>query len=639
MSGTSAPQVFLYFLSGAKKGKIESADAQVVRIGRQPYCEVGLDPHHDIPASGVHCHIIREPDGSYYLLDSQSTFGTYLNGTRITGRVKLSTGDVIECGKDAAGGREGPRLKFYLEGDIRKCAVCSELVYKKHYKCPDCRKKVCLRCVDEKHKVCKNCGEAREVAAQKAEAAGFEVVEDDTVRGKRPAKVVLKGKEAERLKRKKAKEAAREAAAGGEGMMPTLDVGDALGKKQTNIEKTLCVLCGEFVKTRYFVCPACQRPLCTTHQTGKVCTECAGIPKRPAARPGLPAPPTQVGPNGDGDGVGEGDEGVLAELIAPAPPAQPPARPAARSAATPPAVPPTVAPRRPTPGPGTAIPGDPSGSGRRSPGAPPPPPPLPALPPLPAGSAPMTPRLPDDSTADGVAIPETLDSPPGTPGLPSPTPSGKASCARCRGRLGPGTFACRSCHRVLCGAHQAVDDVCEDCYLAGLDKKLPPRPRTGKTPPPGAAIPGTLGPQRLVDRGRVERSLADTPPPPGSTRPPDFRTLELSPQDRPESPPSIFDSQRPPTLAEIEAMDMMPLLETEGDEDSNGPGGYVDPRVHTAETRRDFPVPAVEPPDELAPRPQSQASDGLAGLSFVCPHCDAPLKPTARACPKCRRAV
>ena len=72
-------------------------------------------PNKDIPASGVHCHIIREPDGSYFLLDSESTFGTFHNGNLVQGRVKLSTGDVIECGKDANGGREGPRLKFYLE--------------------------------------------------------------------------------------------------------------------------------------------------------------------------------------------------------------------------------------------------------------------------------------------------------------------------------------------------------------------------------------------------------------------------------------------------------------------------------------------------------------------------------------------
>ena len=261
--------------------------------------------------------------------------------------------------------------------------------------------------------------------------------------------------------------------------------------------------------------------------------------------------------------------------------------------------------------------------------------------------------LPDDSTADGDGVPETFTGDlPSNPLGSAPVTTGRASCARCRGRLGPGTFACRSCHRVLCGAHQAVDDVCEDCYLAGLDRRLPPRPggRSGKTPPPGPVVaaspsPPTIGPTRMLDRGRIERSLADTPPPPTTNRPPDFRTLELSenevapaPRDS-SSPPSAFDPAQHPTLAEIEALDMMPLLDTEGDEDSSGGAGVVDPGVHSAETKRDFPIPVLEPMDELTPRPQPRPSDALTGVSFVCPHCDTPLAPSARACPRCRRAL
>ena len=51
---TDAPKVYLFFLTGAKKGKIEASDARIVRIGRQPYCEVQLDAYQDIPASGEH---------------------------------------------------------------------------------------------------------------------------------------------------------------------------------------------------------------------------------------------------------------------------------------------------------------------------------------------------------------------------------------------------------------------------------------------------------------------------------------------------------------------------------------------------------------------------------------------------------
>jgi len=51
----------------AKKGKIEASDARIIRIGRQPYCEVTLDPYQDIPASGEHARIVCQPDGTFTL--------------------------------------------------------------------------------------------------------------------------------------------------------------------------------------------------------------------------------------------------------------------------------------------------------------------------------------------------------------------------------------------------------------------------------------------------------------------------------------------------------------------------------------------------------------------------------------------
>jgi hypothetical protein len=549
--------IYLFFLSGAKKGKIESADAQVVRIGRQPYCEISLDAHQDIPASGDHCHIIREADGSYFVLDSGSTFGTFLNGDRIQGRIRLSTGDVIECGKDPGGGREGPRLKFYLETDIRKCPVCSAPVYKRHFRCPDCRKKTCLRCIDFQQKVCRHCADARQAAtlaaaeaSKKAAAIGFEVIEDETVAAKRPARVIVKGKEAERLRRKKkTKETGIRAPSEGPAQVPV------------NIETTFCEICHDFVKGKYFTCPACQRPLCVSHQTGKVCKSCAGV--APAATAPAPAlKKTRMGPTA-------------------------PARARDRSGA-PPSRDPSSAERRP-------------------------------------GDVPVTPvfqrAAPDDSTV--------LEVPPS--GV-VPAPSGRAVCVRCGGRMGAGTFACRSCQHVLCGLHHAIDDCCDDCYLAGLDRRHPVRPaappaasRSKAAAPPGTSIAAT----RFFDRGRVERSLADTPPP-GGERPPGYRTVEISPQELESQ--RAFDPSRPPTLSEIEGMDMMPLLDADRDDES-----VVNP-VHTAETRKDFPVPMLESRDDLAPRPPS-SSEGLVGLSFVCPHCDAPLAPGAHVCARCRRTL
>ena len=77
-------KVYLFFLSGSKKGKIDAADAQVVRIGRQPYCEVPLDPHLDLPASGDHAQIVSQGGGTFILYDSNSSWGTFKNGERLT---------------------------------------------------------------------------------------------------------------------------------------------------------------------------------------------------------------------------------------------------------------------------------------------------------------------------------------------------------------------------------------------------------------------------------------------------------------------------------------------------------------------------------------------------------------------------
>ena len=97
-------------------------------------------------------------------------------------------------------------------------------------------------------------------------------------------------------------------------------------------------------------------------------------------------------------------------------------------------------------------------------------------------------------------------------------------------------------------------------------------------------------------------------------RPRKHETHELGAGENPfaAQPPGRlgFDPEELPTLAEIEAMDMMPLLDTEREED-----------------------------DLARPAPGSQQEAGLESLSFVCPHCDAPLPPHARACPRCRKAI
>ena len=152
-----APAYF-FFLSGAKKGRIEPArpSGRVIRVGRQPYCEVPLDPYLDIPASGEHAQVVCEPTGGFTLHDANSSWGTYKNEQRVSAPVQITTGDVITFGRDDRG-NVGPQVKFYLARDILRCRVCEGPVYKRHFKCTGCHQKVCLRCVVVQRRLCKAC--------------------------------------------------------------------------------------------------------------------------------------------------------------------------------------------------------------------------------------------------------------------------------------------------------------------------------------------------------------------------------------------------------------------------------------------------------------------------------------------------
>ena len=154
--GRPAPVAYLFFLTGAKQGKIVPCRGEVIRIGRQYHSEIPLDPYQDLPASGDHARVLRAPTGQFFLEDVGSTWGTYLNEQRLTQRVPITTGDVILCGRDDAG-REGPRLKFYLESDVLRCPGCEGPVHKRHFRCPGCGRKHCMRCLNRPTQTCARC--------------------------------------------------------------------------------------------------------------------------------------------------------------------------------------------------------------------------------------------------------------------------------------------------------------------------------------------------------------------------------------------------------------------------------------------------------------------------------------------------
>ena len=67
---------------------------QPITLGRGTECDLVLA---DERASRMHCGI-RRWDGDFYLKDLDSKNGTFVNGQRIDGLVKLSPGDRIRVG-------------------------------------------------------------------------------------------------------------------------------------------------------------------------------------------------------------------------------------------------------------------------------------------------------------------------------------------------------------------------------------------------------------------------------------------------------------------------------------------------------------------------------------------------------------
>ncbi|MCO5165672.1 MAG: FHA domain-containing protein [Planctomycetes bacterium] len=265
-------KVYFFFLSGAKKGKIEGVPATgAIRIGRQHDASIQLDPYEDIPASGDHAQVVCEGDERFFLEDRGSSWGTFKNDIPVVSRVPLTTGDVITCGQDDQG-RQGPRIKFYLEKDVLRCPGCDGPVYKRHFKCPGCRRKFCLRCIDFKTKSCKPCAPAVVTAPARAATGdtGFEVVEDDEeIDAKRPARVVVSGRDAKRFKRAQEKKK--------DGAPAKRPADPGVVAEPVDLDAPFCAVCCEFADGPTFTCPACRQTCCVAHRHGVVCPPCAGI--------------------------------------------------------------------------------------------------------------------------------------------------------------------------------------------------------------------------------------------------------------------------------------------------------------------------------------------------------------------------
>ena len=68
---------------------------KVITVGRSSDCDIAI---HDAKASRIHLQILLSDDGKYYVVDMNSTNGTYVNGRRIAGQVRLQKSDIIRIG-------------------------------------------------------------------------------------------------------------------------------------------------------------------------------------------------------------------------------------------------------------------------------------------------------------------------------------------------------------------------------------------------------------------------------------------------------------------------------------------------------------------------------------------------------------
>jgi pSer/pThr/pTyr-binding forkhead associated (FHA) protein/soluble lytic murein transglycosylase-like protein len=87
--------------SGSLQGHTTRIEREVTRLGRKSENDIVFSDH---VVSGFHAEI-RVRDGSWMLVDLDSTNGTFVNGERIT-KALLNDGDTIEIGE------KGPQLEF-----------------------------------------------------------------------------------------------------------------------------------------------------------------------------------------------------------------------------------------------------------------------------------------------------------------------------------------------------------------------------------------------------------------------------------------------------------------------------------------------------------------------------------------------
>ena len=87
----------LRYLSGPRRGEELIFSGPRVRIGRSRDNTLLLTESESPASSARHAEALVE-GGAWWIVDSGSTNGTYVNGTRVAGAQRLDAGDVLRVG-------------------------------------------------------------------------------------------------------------------------------------------------------------------------------------------------------------------------------------------------------------------------------------------------------------------------------------------------------------------------------------------------------------------------------------------------------------------------------------------------------------------------------------------------------------
>ena len=125
-------KIVLRYTQGSKTGRVEQFPLDRARttgltIGRESTCEIAFDADRDDLVSRTHSKIMVEGENppSFWIGDLGSRNGTYVNKQRISSRVKLMPGDVVQLGPG------GPEFEFDVDprpaGMARATRLASEI--------------------------------------------------------------------------------------------------------------------------------------------------------------------------------------------------------------------------------------------------------------------------------------------------------------------------------------------------------------------------------------------------------------------------------------------------------------------------------------------------------------------------------